>query len=138
AYARRREAEADVAAAERAVKGITPEHYEYLRSRSPKEAYADWEKANPPPESGKYRDAAYPQNDVVEFSLDHVVSLKEITEMENFSRLSTEQQLEVLNRLDNLVAMEKSVNSARGTKSWHEWTGPEGKPPIDAKVRAEM
>ncbi|MEW6432867.1 MAG: hypothetical protein AB1730_15285 [Myxococcota bacterium] len=56
-------------------------------------------------------------------SADHIVSVKEITNMEGFNKLTYRQQLEVLNFPENFMAMHKSVNSSKGARSWTTWDG---------------
>jgi hypothetical protein len=43
--------------------------------------------------------------------------------MDNFSKLSLENQLEVLNDPENFVGLGKSTNASKGATSWANWPG---------------
>lgn len=114
-----RDLQTEVQVREREARGITTEHYDYLRGRTPsseiREKFApDSAKGQPDPVYGKA---------MKEPSADHIVSMKEITQMEGFSRLTTEQQAKILNDPENFMVMEKSVNSSKQDKTWSEWEG---------------
>ena len=55
--------------------------------------------------------------------------------MTGFAELDPAAQSKILNWDKNLVPMDQSVNSARGSKSWHEWL--EGNP-YDQPTRERM
>ena len=52
---------------------------------------------------------------------DHIVPMKKIACMENFEKLTYEEQLEVLNYKDNFIGLSKSANTSKGSKSYEEW-----------------
>lgn len=114
-----RDLQAEVQVREREARGISKEHYEYLRGRTPNSAIekkfgVKSAKGKPDPVYGKA---------MKEPSADHIVSMKEITQMEGFSRLTTEQQAKILNDPENFMVMEKNVNSSKQDKTWSEWEG---------------
>ena len=47
---------------------------------------------------------------------DHIVPMKKITCMDNFEKLTYEEQLEVLNYKDNFIGLSKSANTSKGSK----------------------
>ncbi|MTJ10906.1 MULTISPECIES: hypothetical protein [unclassified Anabaena] len=49
--------------------------------------------------------------------------MKTITEIQDFSRLSSENLLKVLNNPDNFMGLGKSSNASKQDKSWAEWEG---------------
>lgn len=53
--------------------------------------------------------------------VDHVVPLNEIVRMNGFDKLRPERQLEVVNDLRNLRAIDSAANSSRGDRSWSLW-----------------
>jgi hypothetical protein len=59
---------------------------------------------------------------------DHIVAIRRLTTESRFLRileLSWEEQLEIVNMRDNLVAMKGSWNSSKGARPWSEW--PQGR-----------
>jgi Domain of unknown function (DUF4157) len=58
-------------------------------------------------------------------SIDHVVSIEEMSSYEGFDDLVREDLRDVLSRTDNLRLMEKDINSKKGIKRWRDW--PEGR-----------
>lgn len=103
-------------AEKRASKGITPELYDRLRSGSPSSKIR--KKFN----TAKV-DAVYGTPIEGTPHADHIVSMNEITQMEGFSRLTEKQQLEVLNLVENFMALDGKVNSSKGDRSFSEWKG---------------
>jgi hypothetical protein len=103
-------------AEKRAAKGITPAHYAYLRSKSPS---GDIRK--------KYqaikKDAVYDVAIEGTPHADHILSMNEITQMEGFSRLTPEQQIEILNHPENFMALDGRVNSSKGDRNFSDWKG---------------
>ena len=97
---------------------ITPEHYETLRKATPSNSIR--KRVNKV--RGEKVDPVYGYK-VDTLEADHIVSMKNITEMEGFSRLSTENQLEVLNNPHNFMGLGKSTNASKQDKSWAEWQG---------------
>jgi hypothetical protein len=70
-------------------------------------------------------------------TVDHLVSIKKITELPGFDRLSWEDQLATVNMRENLVVMDGSANSSKGANSWEEWPQAKEFYP-DVKVRSDM
>jgi hypothetical protein len=54
-------------------------------------------------------------------TVDHIVPVREITEMEGFSKLSWEDQKAVVDMRENLVAMDGAANSSKGDLNWKNW-----------------
>lgn len=54
-------------------------------------------------------------------SIEHVVSIYEMSRMEGFDQLSLKDRNEVLSRLDNLRMMEHDLNSSKGSLRWEDW-----------------
>jgi hypothetical protein len=105
----------------RSGQGITPELYKQLRKRSP-----GGQVRSDTISRAKGIDEVFGNNEKTEgksLETDHVVSMREITEMKDFNRLTFEQQVEVLNNPDNLIAMNESANASKGSRSWSEWDG---------------
>jgi hypothetical protein len=109
---------------------ITHEHYKRLRANTPTDSIREMvnkkEKVDP----------VYGYK-VDKLEADHIVSMKTITEMKDFSRLSTENQLKVLNNPDNFMGLGKSSNASKQDKSWAEWEGLR-KEKVPEKLKAEM
>jgi hypothetical protein len=78
--------------------------------------------------------------EVDKFEADYIVSMKEITEIDEFSWLTKEQQLEILNFKDNLVGLGKSTNASKGAYSWADWKGHSkmGAVPVPVPVHVRM
>lgn len=45
---------------------------------------------------------------------DHIVSMKNIAKMENFDKLTKEQQLKVLNNEENFLGLSEAANKSKG------------------------
>jgi hypothetical protein len=56
-----------------------------------------------------------------EVTIDHIVSVKEFSGMDGVEKLTPDERLEILNQLDNLIAMDASANSARQETKWSQW-----------------
>ncbi|MGG0155295.1 hypothetical protein [Bacillus mycoides] len=70
---------------------------------------------------------------------DHIVSMKNIAKMENFDRLTKEQQLKVLNNEENFLGLSEAANKSKGSKSYSDWTiYKKEKIEVDPKFREEM
>ena len=54
-------------------------------------------------------------------SIDHVIPIDKIVEMDGFKDLSWEDQKVILSDPDGLRLMEKSYNSSKGNRSWADW-----------------
>ena len=106
------------------------EDYKKLRSQTPTQEVRD--SVNP---IGPKIDPVYKYH-VERLEADHIVSMKEISEMPGFDKLTQKQQLEILNLRDNFLGLGKATNSSKGAKSWADWTGHSrlGEVPSDVKV----
>ena len=70
---------------------------------------------------------------------DHIVSMDKIAKMKNFDKLSTENQIKVLNYEENFTGLSKSANTSKGAKSYSEWTTYKKENiPISMECKAEM
>ncbi|MDA2620418.1 hypothetical protein PDQ07_21215 [Bacillus cereus] len=73
------------------------------------------------------------------FQADHIVSMKNIDEMEKFDKLIKEQQLKVLNNEENFLGLSEAANKSKGSKSYSDWTiYKKEKIEFDPKFREEM
>lgn len=48
--------------------------------------------------------------------------MKNIAKMENFDKLTKEQQLKVLNNEENFLGLSEAANKSKGSKSYSDWT----------------
>jgi hypothetical protein len=55
-------------------------------------------------------------------TIDHIVSVKEFSEMEGVQKLLPKERLGILNNPKNLVAMDSAANSARQETRWAQWS----------------
>lgn len=114
-------------------KGISKAEYKSLRKKTPSQEIRnhvnniDGEKFDPI--------YGYP---VETLEADHIVSMKEITEMDGFSSLSDVDKVEVLNLEDNFMGLGKPTNSSKGAKTWSEWQGHSTLGDIPAEIREKM
>ncbi|ATI60465.1 TPA: hypothetical protein ACGSMF_000115 [Bacillus cereus] len=70
---------------------------------------------------------------------DHIVSMKNIANMEKFYKLTKEQQLKVLNNEENFLGLSEAANKSKGSKSYSDWTiYKKEKIEVDPKFREEM
>jgi hypothetical protein len=53
--------------------------------------------------------------------VDHVVPLNDIVRMNGFDKLRPERQLEIVNDVKNLRAIDSLANASRGDRSWWSW-----------------
>ena len=53
--------------------------------------------------------------------VDHVVPLNDIVRMPGFDKLRPERQVELVNDIKNLRAIDALANTSRGDRSWHSW-----------------
>jgi hypothetical protein len=107
------------------------EHYERLRANTPTDSIRNMVN------EGKKVDPVYGYK-VDKLEADHIVAMKTITEMKDFSRLSTENQLKVLNNPDNFMGLGKSSNASKQDKSWAEWEEHSILGKVPEKFKAEM
>ncbi|MCG7315356.1 hypothetical protein MHL30_19900 [Priestia flexa] len=112
--------------------GITKDEYKNLRKKTPSNDVRKM--VNP---DGPKVDPVYGY-EVDKFEADHIVSMKEITEMDGFGRLTREQQIEILNLKDNFVGLGKSSNASKGAHSWADWKGHSKMGEVPVNVRMEM
>jgi hypothetical protein len=54
--------------------------------------------------------------------VDHVVPLNDIVRMPGFDKLRPDRQLEIVNDVKNLRAVDALANRSRGDRSWHGWS----------------
>ena len=54
--------------------------------------------------------------------VDHVVPLNDIVRMNGFDKLRPERQLEIVNDVKNLRAIDSIANASRGDRSWWNWS----------------
>ncbi|WP_253957950.1 pre-toxin TG domain-containing protein [Metabacillus halosaccharovorans] len=111
---------------------ITKSEYKNLRKKTPNNEIRKM--VNP---DGPKVDPVYGY-EVDKFEADHIVSMKEITEMDGFSRLTREQQIEILNLKENFVGLGKSSNASKGANSWADWKGHSKMGEVPVNVRMEM
>ena len=85
-------------------------------------------------------DFAIPGNVITKkLEADHIVPMKKIVTMEGFDKLSSEQQLSVLNFEENFIGLSKSANTSKGAKSYSDWTMyKKTNTPINPIFREEM
>ncbi|MBO2535359.1 T7SS effector LXG polymorphic toxin [Rummeliibacillus suwonensis] len=112
--------------------GITKDEYKNLRKKTPSNDIRKM--VNP---DGPKVDPVYGY-EIDKFEADHIVSMKKITEMDGFSRLTREQQIEILNLKDNFIGLGKSSNASKGDHSWADWKGHSKMGEVPVNVRMEM
>jgi hypothetical protein len=106
--------------------------YKDLRKKTPSKEVRD--SVNP---DGPKIDPVYKYY-VERLEADHIVSMKEITEMPGFDKLTKTQQIEVLNLRDNFLGLGKATNTSKGAKTWADWAGHKRLGEIPAEVRSKM
>jgi RHS repeat-associated protein len=100
---------------------LTPEYYAYLRARTPTQDLRNQVNTDVPTnEDGKPIDPITGQP-VNRLEADHIVPMKEITQMEGFNQLSTEDQLDLLNLKDNFWGLGRSTNGSKSDQNHEEW-----------------
>jgi len=78
-------------------------------------------------ENGRLRDYATGEPIEGSVTIDHIVPVDEILQMEGFSSLTREQQLEVLNLRENFAPQSARMSSSKGNLPMREWFNtPEG------------
>ncbi|GKS08679.1 PAAR domain-containing protein [Pseudomonas syringae pv. theae] len=118
-------------------KGVTPEIYQKLRSRTPsKEIQAMVNKDVVLP----MKDPALPSLNITKpLHADHIVPMKQITEMDGFNKLTFNNQLEVLNHKPNFSPLSETANTSRGAKTYEQWTSyKKGNIDVDPAFRNSM
>lgn len=101
-------------------KGISPELYRKLRAKTPSkeiQTMVNNDVVLP------MKDPALPGLDITKpLHADHIVPMKQITEMKGFDKLTFEQQVQVLNHKPNFHGLSETANTSRGAKTYSEWT----------------
>lgn len=114
-------------------KGISKEEYNSLRKKIPSQEIRDHVNNI----DGEKFDPIYGYP-VETLEADHIVSMKEITEMDGFAPLSDVDKVEVLNLEDNFMGLGKPTNSSKGSKTWSDWQGHSKLGDIPAEIREKM
>src|SRR5262249_40594135 len=52
---------------------------------------------------------------------DHIVSVREIADMDGFADLTWKQQKPITDMRENLIAMDSLANESKGDRSWRAW-----------------
>ncbi|WP_439443251.1 hypothetical protein ACSMFR_12685 [Listeria aquatica] len=115
-----------------AKKGISSSEYKDLRKKTPSKEIR--KSINP---EGPKVDPVYGY-EVERFEADHIVSMKEITEMEGFNALSKTDQIEILNLKENFTGLGKRTNASKGAHSWADWKGHSVLGEVPNEVRVHM
>lgn len=111
---------------------ITSAEYKDLRKKTPSREIRN--EVNP---TGPKIDPVYKYY-VERLEADHIVSMKEITNMPGFDKLSQKQQLEILNLRDNFLGLGKRTNASKGAKTWADWAGHSRLGSVPPEIRAKM
>jgi RHS repeat-associated protein len=106
--------------------------YARLRRQTPNTAMRKLVNPEGPKVDPVYR---YP---VDRLEADHIVSMKEITQMPGFAELSPVAQREVLNLRENMLGLGKPTNASKGAHTWESWAGHSRLGPVPPEVRAQM
>lgn len=70
---------------------------------------------------------------------DHILSMKNITEMDGFQQLSKDEQLYLLNHPDNFMGLSKAANASKGALDWEDFTSHKSTgAPVDPKLQKTM
>jgi len=118
-------------------KGISQETYNHLRARTPsKKIQSEVNEGVSLP----MKDPALPGLNVTKpLHADHIVPMKQITQMDGFAELSTRNQLAVLNNPRNFVGLSETANTSKGARSFSEWTEyKKGEVKVDPTFRENM
>jgi hypothetical protein len=91
--------------------------YEIMRAASP--SYAASTKVLSAAGSRDAVTLAVPRSGALH--VDHVVPLNDIVRMPGFDKLRPERQLEIVNDIKNLRAIDATANTSRGDRSWWSW-----------------
>lgn len=54
-------------------------------------------------------------------NVDHIVSVREISDMEGFNKLLWKDQKAIVDMKENLVAMDSAANFSKGDRTWRSW-----------------
>jgi len=107
---------ADFERRQAAAVGITPDRYDYLRSRTP-------DGARQTAVQRETTDAIYGTPIQGTPEADHIVPMFEIVRMPGFNRLTADQQVRILNEPANFWALDSRVNASKGNRSLRVWRG---------------
>jgi len=53
--------------------------------------------------------------------VDHIVSVREISDMDGFADLPLKDQREIVNMPTNLIGMDGAANASKGERTWKAW-----------------
>ena len=125
--------EAAAARAERALRDSTLEYHEKLgaAARNRKECRDVVRLANGYDKIGNFKVDLTKDH----IAPDHIVAIRRITtesQFRGFEMLSWEEQLEIVNMPDNLVAMKGAFNSSKTNLPWRDW--PQARQYYDSKI----
>ena len=73
-------------------------------------------------------------------TVDHIVSVREISDMEGFAELTWKEQKAIADMKENLIPMDKSANSSKSDRTWQSWNQASNyyeKSTIDAMIKRE-
>jgi hypothetical protein len=113
--------------------GIPKSEYDKLRKKSPSRAIQRGVNSA----EGPRFDPIYGY-EVDTLEADHIMSMKEITQVPDFAKLTFRQKLDILNLPENFMGLGKRTNASKGAKSWEEWSGHSELGPIPTQVREAM
>lgn len=54
-------------------------------------------------------------------NVDHIVSVREISDMEGFNKLLWKDQKAIVDMKENLIAMDSAANFSKGDRTWRSW-----------------
>ncbi|HEV7889718.1 MAG TPA: DUF4157 domain-containing protein [Pyrinomonadaceae bacterium] len=75
-----------------------------------------------------------------DLEVDHIVSVREISDMDGFDKLPWKDQKAVVDLKENLIPMDGSANSSKGDRTWTTWPQARnfyGPSTIDAMIKRE-
>ena len=99
---------------------ISQEDYDELRSKTPSRKIR--KKVNEGVQL-PMDDPALPGLKITDnLQADHIVSMDEITRMDNFEKLTKNQQIAVLNNENNFIGLSEAANKSKGKLSYEDWT----------------
>ncbi|EGH08050.1 MULTISPECIES: PAAR domain-containing protein [Pseudomonas syringae group] len=100
--------------------GISSELYKELRAKTPSTTIRKMVNKNV---ALPMDDPALPGMTITKpLHADHIVPMKQITEMDGFARLTFEDQVSVLNYKPNFIDLSEVANTSKGTKSFADWS----------------
>lgn len=101
---------------------ISPAEYKKLRKKSPSQKIREIVNEDIDQLIGK-PDPAIPSKFIDgKLQADHIVSLKKISQMKNFEKLTAEERIQIANFKDNFIGLTKTANTSKGSKTYKEWT----------------